>query len=145
MYTQLDSDSASCLWMLYVDRVDPNSLLDLSDRWWNEIWRDGQLDVVDELFSDPLVRHSATGTVISPRGQFKRLIGDFQRTLYRPVTTIDDRDVAADRIWTRATSRGVNRESGEPTVVTWMLIQRVENGRIAETWALTVTGVDWSA
>lgn len=131
--------------MFYVDRVDPNSLLDLSDRWWNEIWREGQLDVVDELFTDPLVRHSATGTVISPRAHYKRLISDFQRTLYRPTTTIDGRDVVGDRIWTRATSRGVNRESGEPAVVTWMLMQRVENGRIAEQWALTVTGVDWSA
>lgn len=120
-------------------------MLDLSDRWWNEIWRDGQFDVVDDLFTDPLVRHSAMGTVILPRDHYKRILGDFQRTLCRPVTTIDGRDVVADRIWTRATSRGVNRESGEPTVVTWMLIHRVENGRIAEQWALTVTGVDWSA
>jgi len=131
--------------MFYVERVDAKSLLDLSDRWWNEIWREGQLDVVDELFTDPFVRHSAMGTVIAPRDHYKRVLGDFQRTLHRPVTMIDARDVVADRIWTRATSRGMNKESGESTVVTWMLVQRFDHGRIAEQWALTVKGVDWSA
>lgn len=121
------------------------SLLDLSDRWWNEVWRDGELAVVDEIFTDPFVRHSATGTAITSPEQYKRLLNDFQRTLHRPVTTIDVRDVVGDRIWTRATSRGVNRESGGATVATWMLLQRVDHGRIAEQWTLTVTGVDWSA
>ncbi len=131
--------------MFYVYRVDDKSLLELSDRWWNEIWREGHYDVVDELFTDPFVRHSATGTEITSCDLYKRILGDFQRTLHRPVTTIDARDVVADRIWTRATSRGVNRESGECTVVTWMLLQRVDHLRIAEHWALTVKGVDWSA
>jgi hypothetical protein len=131
--------------MFYVERVDATSLLDLADRWWNEIWRDGNFDVADEIFADPFVRHSAMGTVIEPRELYKRMLGEFQRTLHRPVTTIDARDVVADRIWTRATSRGLNLESGEPTVVTWMLLQRIDHGRIAEQWALTVRGVDWSA
>jgi hypothetical protein len=39
----------------------------------------------------------------------------------------------------------MNRATGETTVVTWMLIQRISGGRIAEHWALTVRGVDWTA
>jgi predicted SnoaL-like aldol condensation-catalyzing enzyme len=73
------------------------------------------------------------------------MLGDCQRTRCRPETTIDDRVVSGDRVRTRATSSGLNRETGENTVVTWMLIQRIVDSRIAEHWVLTVRGVDWIA
>lgn len=129
----------------YVGGVDDRALCDLSDRWWTEIWRDGNIDVVDEILTDPFVRHTSMGTVVSPRAQYKSMLADFQRTLCRPETVIDDRVVTLDRVWTRATSRGLNRETGEIAVVTWMLVQRMAGGRIAEHWVLTVRGVDWTA
>ena len=125
--------------------ADESVLCAISDRWWDEIWRDGNLDAVDELLADPFVRHSSMGTSVSSRGEYKRMLSDFQRTLCRPETTIDDRVVAGDRVWTCATSKGLNRETGENTVVTWMLIQRIADSRIAEHWVLTVRGVDWTA
>lgn len=131
--------------MFYRGGVDDAALCAISDRWWIEIWRDGDLDAVDEVLSDPFVRHSSLGTSVSPRREYKQMLAEFQRTLCRPETTIDDRAVDGDRVWTRATSRGLNRETGENTVVTWMLVQRMENGRIAEHWVLTARGVDWVA
>jgi predicted SnoaL-like aldol condensation-catalyzing enzyme len=116
----------------------------ISDRWWHEIWRDGNVDAVDELLTDPFERHSAAGSSTSSRHDYKKMLAEFQRTLCRPETTIDDRVVSGDQVWTRATSRGLNRETGENTVVTWMLVQRIADGRIAEHWALTVRGVDWT-
>lgn len=117
----------------------------LSDRWWQSVWTDGDLDVLDEIITDPFVRHSAAGTAVTSCAEYKRLLAGFQRVLHRPVTTIDARDIFGDRIWTRATSRGVNLEAGEPAVVTWLMLQRVDHGRIAEHWTLSVTGVHWSA
>ena len=64
--------------------------------------------------------------------------------LSRVETTIDDRVVDGDRVWTRATSKGINRETGERSIVTWLLVQRIEGGRIAEHWVATFTGVDWT-
>lgn len=124
--------------------VDEAALLQVSDRWWNEVWRDGNIAAADEILTDPFVRHSATGTSVVSRDEYKATLAEFQRTLCRPQTTIDDRVVAGDLIWTRATSRGLNRATGETTVVTWLLIQRISGGRIAEHWALTVRGIDWS-
>ena len=124
--------------------MDEAATCAISDRWWQEIWRDGNLDVVDELFTDPFVRHAGVGSLVTPRHEYKKILAEFQRTLCRPETTIDDRVVDADRVWTRATSRGLNRETGENTVVTWLLVQRVAGDRIAEHWALTVRGVDWT-
>jgi len=124
--------------------VDEDLALRLTTRWWDEVWRDAQLDVIDEIFADPFVRHSGVGTQVVARRDYKSMIGEFQRTLCRPQTTIDDRTISGDRIWTRATSRGLNRETGESTVLTWMLIQRIAGDRIAEHWSLTMRGIDWA-
>jgi predicted SnoaL-like aldol condensation-catalyzing enzyme len=125
--------------------VSDATLCNISDRWWNEIWRDGNIDVADEILADPFLRHSGTGSLVSSRREYKAMLAEFQRTLCRPATTIDDRAVSGDRVWTRATSRGLNRETGEIAVVTWMIVQRVADERIAEHWVLTVRGVDWTA
>lgn len=119
-------------------------MLRLADRWWDDIWRDGDVDAADEILADPFVRHSGTGTSVVPLAEYKATLSDFQRTLCRPQTSIDDRAVSGDRVWTRATSKGLNRETGETTVVTWMIIQRIDAGRIAEHWLLTMRGVDWT-
>ena len=49
-------------------------------------------------------------------------------------------------MWTRATSKGINQETGERSIVTWLLVQRLDGaGRIAEQWVATFPGVDWTA
>ena len=103
------------------------AVLAVNQRWWDEIWRDGNLDAIDELFTDPFTRHMGSGTVLS-----------------RAETVIEDRVVDGDKVWTRATSKGINRETGERSVVTWLMIQRVEDGRIAEQWVASFLGVDWT-
>jgi hypothetical protein len=124
--------------------MDESVALRLSERWWDEVWRDANFDVADEILTDPFVRHTGTGTAVSSRTDYKVMLAEFQRTLCRPQTTIDDRVISGDRIWTRATSRGYNRETGEPTVVTWLIIQRISGDRIAEHWLLTMRDVDWA-
>jgi predicted SnoaL-like aldol condensation-catalyzing enzyme len=125
--------------------VDDATLCRISDRWWDEIWRNGNIDAADEILADPFVRHTSLGTSVSSRADYKAMLAEFQRTLCRPETTIDDRVVSGDRVWSRVTSRGLNRETGEIAVVTWMLIQRMTGERIAEHWVLTVRGIDWTA
>ncbi len=120
------------------------AVLAVSDRWWTDVWRDGNIDVLDELLTDPFVRHTATGSETVSRRAYKARLTEFQRALARADTQIDDRVVAGDRVWTRATSRGVNRETGELAVVTWLLIQRIADGCIAEHWVATIAGTDWT-
>lgn len=124
---------------------DDEAVLAVSQRWWDEVWRDGRLEVVDELVSEPFVRHTGTGTETVSRAAYKGRLAEFQRVLSRVETTIDDRVVDGDRVWTRATSKGINRETGERSIVTWLLVQRIEDGVIAEHWVATFTGVDWTS
>jgi ketosteroid isomerase-like protein len=121
------------------------AVLAISQRWWDEIWRDGNLDAIDELFSEPFVRHMGTGTERESRAAYKGRLGEFQRVLSRAETTIDDRVVDGDKVWTRATSKGINRETGELAIVTWLMIQRIEDGRITEQWVAAFPGVEWTS
>lgn len=114
-----------------------------SDRWWNDVWRDGNIEAMAELFTDTVIRHTSTGTETLSRASYERRIADAQRALCSATTRVDDRTVDGDRVWTRATSRGINRETGEPALVTWLIIQRFEGARIAEQWVATLSGVDW--
>lgn len=117
----------------------------VSQRWWDEIWRDGRLDAVDDLFTEPLMRHTGSGSESCSRAAYKGRLAEAQRVLSRVRTTIDDRVVDGDTVWTRATSSGINRETGERALVTWLLVQRVVDGRITEQWVATFPGVDWTA
>ncbi len=127
-----------------MERSDPPSPLEVSQRWWDELWHDGNLAVVEEIFTDPLIRHNDTGTEVTGLAAYRGRLSEVQRALSRVDTTIDDRVVDGDKVWTRATSRGINRETGERTIVSWLLVQRVENGRIAEHWVATFPGIEWT-
>lgn len=116
----------------------------LAARWWDEVWGAGDLDVLDEILTDPFTRHTSDGTIVAARADYKHVLRGVQRTLHRPDTTIDDRHYSGDRIWTRATSRAVNLDTGDVVTVSWLLLQRVEGERFAEQWLLAARGVDWT-
>jgi hypothetical protein len=119
---------------------DPRALV---ARYWDGLWTRRDLGVVDELIGDPYVRHSAGGTRTVSRADFKREIAGAYRLLHDASTTIDDSTAAGDRVWTRATTKGVNLDTGEMSVLTWLTVHRIEGARIVESWTATLPGVDW--
>jgi prophage tail gpP-like protein len=119
---------------------DPRAIV---GRYWEGLWQQHDLGVVDEIFSDAYVRHSSAGTKSLSRAALKRELKDAWQLLHRPSTTIDDQAVDGDKVWTRATTQGVNVESGETSVITWLIVQRVADGRLVEAWSATLPDVDW--
>ena len=115
----------------------------LVQRWWDGVWRAGNLDMVHELCTDPYTRHTGTGSETVTLAEYKKKLAQTQRVLRHATTTIDDEVIAGDKVWSRATSRGVNLEGDNANVLTWMVIHRIEDGKLAEVWALTQPGVDW--
>ena len=112
-------------------------------RYWSGLWVRRDLSVIDELIAEPYVRHSSTGTRSLSRAEFKREIRQAWRLLHDPATTIDDQVVQGDRVWTRATTQGVNLDTGERSVLTWLVVHRIAEGMLAESWSATLPGVDW--
>ena len=116
----------------------------LIQRWFDEVWGEGRLDLIDELVTEPYVRHSQQGTVVRTRDEVKEDFVQYLRVLRHAVTTIDDQVVSGDRVWSRLTSKGVSPETGEPATVTWLQVNRVADGRLAETWVLFARDVNWT-
>jgi hypothetical protein len=123
--------------------VDEAAAKALMRSWWDRVWGEGDLDAVAELLTDPFTRHTRAGTDTITRAEYKEKLVQYRRILYKAVTTVDDEVVVGDKIWTRATSRGLDLETGELTVFTWMTIHRIEGDRLAETWIAALVGVDW--
>lgn len=112
-------------------------------RWWQGIWQTGDLSVVDEICADPYLRHTGVGSERLSKSEHVKRLNHTREVMRGAVTTIDDQVVVGDKVWTRATSRGVNLTSVEHAVITWIVIHRIEHGKIAETWASTLPGVEW--
>ena len=123
--------------------MNDDAAIALVRRWWDEVWRDGNVDAVADLVTDPFTRHTSAGTEVTTPAEYGKKLTQFQRALYRPETTVHDLAVEGDRVWQRATSHGVNLDTGDRAVVTWMLEIRVADGRIAEMWIGALSGVDW--
>ena len=122
-----------------MDQQAPTSIV---RRYWDGLWNRRDLTVIDELIAEPYVRHSSAGTRSLTRAQFKREVRDSWQLLHDPATTVDDQVTAEDRVWTRATTTGVNLDTGQTSVVTWLVVHRVADGRIAESCSATLPGVD---
>ena len=112
-------------------------------RYWDGLWARRDLAVIDELIAEPYVRHSSAGTRTLTRAELKREVREAWHLLHDAATTIDDQVVQGDRVWTRATTQGVNLDTGERSVLTWLVVHRIADGMLAESWSATLPGVDW--
>jgi hypothetical protein len=123
--------------------VEQQAVTGIVRRYWDGLWNRRELGVIDELIGEPYVRHSSAGTRSLSRAEFKREVSNSWQLLHDPATTVDDQVTAGDRVWTRATTTGVNLDTGDTSVVTWLVVHRVAEGRIVESWSATLPGVDW--
>jgi hypothetical protein len=123
-----------------VDTENPQAVVGL---FWDGLWRRHDLAVVDEVIGEPYVRHSAAGTRSVTRAEFKRELKEAWRFLHDATTTIEDQIADSDKVWTRATTLGINLDTGETSVMSWLAIHRVQGGRVVESWSATLPGTDW--
>jgi crotonobetaine/carnitine-CoA ligase len=112
-------------------------------RYWEGLWQRRDLDVVDELMGEPYIRHSSAGTRVLTRAELKRELRKAWQLLHGATTTIDDQVTGGDKVWTRATSQGLDLSTGATSVVTWLVVHRLAAGRLVESWSATLPGVDW--
>lgn len=112
-------------------------------RWWNEVWQEGRDDLVPELVTDPYLRHGATESLRRNHKALRDDLRQFQRVMHQPTVTVDDVAYVDDKVWSRITMEGLNMETGEMRVVSWLQIHRIEDDKIAESWMLYANGIDW--
>ena len=119
-----------------------DEIRDIVERFTNEAWNGGNLDLVDELFSEDYVGHDAPRPepVRGPEGM-KDFLRAYQAAMSDANITLDDVIIRDDKVVTRWTGRGTNDgpfmgmpPTGEKVAFTGIRIFRLEGGKIVEGW-----------
>lgn len=112
-------------------------------RFFDEVWSEGDFDVVDELFAPEYVGHPSgpEAPVRGPEG-VKEYIGRLREGVPDLTVTVEDQVAGGDKVATRWTARGRHdgelmgiAATGRTATVTGITIQRFgAGGRIVEGW-----------
>jgi steroid delta-isomerase-like uncharacterized protein len=110
-------------------------------RYVEEVGNEGNLDLVDEIFSD-YVSHQPDSSVLE-RGpeDVKRFMGEFRSAFPDFHTTVEDQIAEGDKVATRWTMRGTHEgefrgiaPTGKQITVTGIGIFRFSDGKVVESW-----------
>ena len=113
--------------------------------YWDRVWLERDLDSLEDLVADRIVRHTAEGTETLTRAEMRsRLAAAFDAVRACEVS-FDAITAEGATVWVRLTMRGVSLATAAPMSLVWLAQYRIEGGRIAELWALHQPGADWSA
>lgn len=115
-------------------------------RFVEEVWHQGNLQVIDEVIAPNYVRHTSHyreggRDVHGPEGA-RQSIAAFRAAFPDVHFTVEDMLVAEDKVIVRWTFRGTHRgvflgiaPTGKVATFTGINIYRIANGQIAERWA----------
>lgn len=112
--------------------------------YWERIWRHGQLDALNDLVADPIIRHTSDGSQRLTRAELRALVAEIRMSVRFNDIDWDAWAVSDTSLWVRLTLRGVSLATSLPMTVTWMAQYRVIAGRIVELWALNQASLDWN-
>ena len=115
----------------------------LVSRLWEQIWIRGEFDDVDALIADPYIRHTRAGTTTLSPSAYASHISSATRTTRGTKVTIVDIASADDMVFARLHLDAVNLETGNTVRLTWLTQYRIADGKVAESWTLHQSGLDW--
>ena len=112
-------------------------------RLLEDIWSNGNLNVVDEIFTTNFVRHGpALEGEVSGREAVKKLVTMFRNGFPDLRTSTADQVAEGNLVVTRWTARGTHRgelmgiaPSGKQITIAGALINRLAGGKIEAEWA----------
>lgn len=115
------------------------------ERYFEEVWNEGRLDVLDELLAENYVNHTPS-TPNPPRGPggLKPIVAAIRRAFPDLHFKIEDIVATPDRVVARTQMTGTQLgplfdipATRRPISVMQINIERIEAGRIVEHWRVT--------
>ena len=107
---------------------------------FEEVWNQGNLAAVDELFAADYVLHDPTHLVRGPEG-FKAYVSAFRAAFPDLHATVEDQIAEGNRAAMRFTARGTHKgefqgipPTGKQIALSGISIQRFVDGKIVENW-----------
>jgi predicted SnoaL-like aldol condensation-catalyzing enzyme len=113
-----------------------------SDRFTNEVWNSGNLDVLDEVITKDFVRHhppSSDTPVINGREEMREYVALVLRTYPDVHVEIGQRLAEGDWLAASWTVTGTHAELGVTIEVPGISIVRYQDGKAAEEWVSSDT------
>jgi steroid delta-isomerase-like uncharacterized protein len=114
----------------------------IARRFFDEVFSEGKLNLVDELFATDYVGHPS-GYEEATRGPegVKEYVGGLRGAASDLTLTIEDQVAEGDKVVTRWTAQGTHdgelmgiAPTGRKAAVTGITIQRLLDGRVVEGW-----------
>ena len=112
-------------------------------RLWRTIWLGDPADGLDDILSDPYIRHTRDGTASVTIREYVEHMHQATRNVRGTDLRVDQSVEMADRTFIRVTLMGINITSGDPVMITVVGEYRLNEGRIAESWSMHQPGLDW--
>ena len=113
----------------------------LAQRVWEEVWHQGQLSRIDDLFTPDFVRHDPGGRELQGTEQNRQFIGSLRAAFPDVHYTVEDQIAEGDKVVVRYRFRGTHLgafqgmpPTGKQVTYTGILIYRIVDGKIAEQW-----------
>lgn len=114
----------------------------LVERFFTEFVNAGDAEAGREFLAEDYVRHDPSQGEIRGRESMLTFISEMRRAFPDASVAVDELFSADDRVVVLATERGTHQgtfmdvpATGKAVEVTGIVVHRVEDGRIAETWA----------
>lgn len=109
-------------------------------RVFEEVLNQGNLALIDELYSPDYVEHTPSGPVHGTEA-YKQYLMTYRTAFPDAHYTIEDQIAEGDKVMTRWSGRGTHQgplmgipPTGKQSTVTGMSIGRSEGGKIVEVW-----------
>ena len=119
----------------------------LARRVTDEVWNQGNTAAINDLFTATAVTHGRTASEdIQGSEGFKQYVTRLRTAFPDLHLTVEDQIAEGDRVANRFTMHGTQKgemqmgpsstipSTGKEVTITGIVINRIENGKIAETW-----------
>ncbi len=115
----------------------------ISRRVVEEAFSQGNVDVIDELVGENFMNHDPASPpdLLPGREGLKQLVRFYKTAFPDAQVTVEDQIAEGDKVATRYTGQGTHQgdfagipATGRQVTVTGISIDRIEGGKIVETW-----------
>ena len=114
----------------------------LAQRWLDEVWNKGDLNLIDEFIAPDYVLHDPTRPGLKGREGIKESITGFRLAFPDLCFTVEDQVAERDMIVTRYAVQGTHLgplmgipATGKQGTITGIDIYRIIDGQIVEAWS----------
>jgi hypothetical protein len=106
-------------------------------RWNEEVWGNGQYDLIPTLVADTYTRHQGNGTSVVTPAEYLETIKAWRA---RGVVFVSSAILAhRDKVWTQW-SAALDSETGGREIMRALQVYRFEDARLIETWISLTRG-----